>query len=741
MRRRPPVEVVIPVYDGVDFVRNCIESVLRHTGEPHQVRVIDDASPSSRTRELLRCWDDHPRVRVARNESNLGFVRSANRGFVEAGQRDVVLLNSDTVVTPGWLEGLADCAYSSDRIGTCSPLTSYGSIFAVPDANASNDVPAGWTIDDVAVAVSRLTRREYPETPTSHGFCMYVKRAFLDDVGLFDDAAFGLGYGEENDLCLRGRERGWAHLVDDATYVWHRGSMSFSERKEALHRAHRSVIDERYPYYTQLVRGWIEVDPLRSIRERLRAAFRGPPLSGRRHGTVLVLVHSGKGGVHHTTRDLVGALAPEWDTWVLTSNRSRLELERHLPGGLVEARSFRLEQPVQLIDLAHREYRGLLERVLDEVSPDVVHVRHLLAHSPVAIDAVSDRGVPIVWSFHDHYTICPTIHLIDNRGRFCEGHCNDDVEDCPLGRSWFPAQPRLKHNFLPLWRREMARCIEQVDVFVTTSEATKAIHERHFPRLREKSFEVIEHGRETGFMPPVQPKNDGVLRVVAFGAFNYHKGLTLLEELAAELEGRAIEIHLAGNTSRPVSDLIVHHGPYERDALHRLLAEIGPDLALIPSIMSETYCHTLTEAWAMGLPVVATDRGALRERIVRWGGGWLFSPHDTSELERLLSHLKSSPDEVRARRREVEQIQHRTIDEMAADYERIYQRLTAGRDASARERAPDELALAEARAVWASIEPPGPITGRQATKALLYRFPPMRRIIPWVMKRYARVRR
>lgn len=736
----PTVDVVIPVYGGVEFVEMCIESVVRCTAPEHRILVVDDASPSAETRALLDRLAATTRIELRRNDENLGFVRTVNRAFALSETHDVVVLNSDTVVTPHWLEGLRSCAYSDASIGTCSPLTNCGSIFAVPEPNRANPIPEGWTVDDVARAVARFTRRSRPETPTSHGFCMYVKRAYLDDVGSFDEEAFGLGYGEENDLCLRGRERGWIHVVDDATFVFHRGSMSFSERKEQLYRAHRRVIDERYPYYSALIRRWMVADPLFYIRQRLAAAFEAAPTTAAPHGRVLFVLHDGRGGVHHTARDLAQGLNSAWETWILTSDRARLRLELHVAGRCVEARTFELSQPIELIDVAHREYAQLFERVLDEVRPDLVHVRHLLAHSPRAIDLAKRRGLPVVLSFHDHYTICPTIHLIDNRGRFCGGDCNDDAEDCRLIRSWFPAQPRLKHHFLPLWRREMEDRLKQVDAFVTTSEATRAIHERHFPLLRGARVEVIEHGRDFDAVSPVIPRPDGVFRIISFGAFNFQKGLDLLEALAVRCRQSPVEIHLAGTTSRPVRDGVHVHGPYAREELNELMHRLRPDVALIPSIMSETFCHTLSEAWAFGLPVVAARRGALEERVEREGGGWLFEPQDVDELHRLLLRLLNDPEEVERVRCEVGRIRHRSNREMAEDYDRVY-RSVVSVGASSPSGAPDILARAEARAAGIPIRSAEPITGRHATKVLLYKIPRVRRILPWVMQQWGRVRR
>ena len=73
----------------------------------------------------------------------------------------------------------------------------------------------------------------YPDLPTGVGFCLYLRRAMLDAVGLFDPA-FGLGYGEENDLCLRAARAGWRNLLADNAFVVHTGGRSFVGQKAEL---------------------------------------------------------------------------------------------------------------------------------------------------------------------------------------------------------------------------------------------------------------------------------------------------------------------------------------------------------------------------------------------------------------------------------------------------------------------------------------------------------------------------
>jgi len=59
-----------------------------------------------------------------------------------------------------------------------------------------------------------------------NGFCLAIKRTLITDIGIFDEEAFGEGYGEENDYCLRAVKAGWQLAVADDTYIYHAQSRS-----------------------------------------------------------------------------------------------------------------------------------------------------------------------------------------------------------------------------------------------------------------------------------------------------------------------------------------------------------------------------------------------------------------------------------------------------------------------------------------------------------------------------------
>lgn len=317
------VDVVVCVHDALDDVKSCLASVARHTDARHGVIVVDDGSAAECAAYLREFAHAHPQVTLLRNETRQGYTKAANRGLRQAGGDVVVLLNSDTLVSPQWLERLVECARSDPNIGIVGPLSSAASYQSVPeryDANgdwALNPLPPGWDVDRLAATVAKISGRSFPRVPFVNGFCFAVTRAVIDAIGYFDEEGFPDGYGEENDYCLRAADAGFALAIADHAYVYHAKSRSYShDSRRELGKAGRGVLNgkhgaERLAAGEALLR---DEPTLAKMRLALGACLKAakPAVGGVRTSAesprvlVLLPVSGGGGGAHSVVQEAAG---------------------------------------------------------------------------------------------------------------------------------------------------------------------------------------------------------------------------------------------------------------------------------------------------------------------------------------------------------------------------------------------------------------------------------------------------
>jgi GT2 family glycosyltransferase/glycosyltransferase involved in cell wall biosynthesis len=674
----PPVTIAVPVHDAPGELERCIWSLVRNTTYPATLLLVDDASLDPRTDAVLEWAAGLEGVRLLRNSQNFGFAASVNRAF-RASVGDVVVLNSDTEVGPRWLEQLVLAAYSDPANATVTPLSDNAGAFSAPGLDVANELPAVLSYDDAARLVAQEPDPDRPPTPTGNGFCLYVKRAAIEAVGELDAARFPRGYGEENDFCMRAGHAGWRHVIDGRTYVHHRREASFGAAKKQLTANARQQMIELHPDYPVRVREFIADDRMERARARVGAAMARGERSGPPRPRLLFVVHEGSGGAVATNRDLMQALGNEFECFAFTSDRHLLSLKR-IDGASTEVlREWQLERPLLLRELTRPDYRDAFAAALEQCAPELVHVRHLFKHTFDPVRLTAAHELPTVVSFHDHYFICPTIHLLDDQGHYCAGECTPSSGDCPTVRAG--SMPVLKHAFVYQWREEVEAAFKAVDAFVTTSDYTRDIHRRFLTVTRERPFELIEHGRDLAQLEGLTeaPKPGGPVRILVPGHLDRHKGAELLSEMCElDRDGR-LELHFLGEVPERYRRLGRVHGAYERDTLADWVRDIRPAFVGVFSATGESYSHAVTEAWAAGVPVLATDLGAQAARVRAHGGGFVV-PH--ADALAALRAVLAAADDRAAYAREQALARNRslpTIAEMASRYSDLYREVIDGR--------------------------------------------------------------
>ena len=307
---RQPVDIVVPVYRGEAETRACLGSVLASGGaRAFEVTVIDDASPEPAISSWLRTLAAEGRISLVAHEANRGFVASVNEGMERHPLRDVLLLNSDTEVAPGWLDRLAAHADSDAAIGSVTPFSNNATLCSYPRTLDANALPAGESVASLDAAFAAANAGRHEDIFTAVGFCMYIPRRCLERVGTFDLARYGVGYGEEVDFCMRAARAGFRHVIAGDVFVKHVGEVSFRGAGSERRAEAQALVDSLYPEFQVSLKAFLAADPLRALRrradlERLRRSRRaielvigarapGTPVAS---GHELLLLQTGAGG-------------------------------------------------------------------------------------------------------------------------------------------------------------------------------------------------------------------------------------------------------------------------------------------------------------------------------------------------------------------------------------------------------------------------------------------------------------
>ena len=629
------IDVVVPVYDAATDVVRCVDSVLAHTDRPYRLILIDDASPDPAIASFFArlAARNLPHLMLLRNDANLGFTGTANRGM-KLSRADVVLLNSDTVVTRGWLTAMARCAASNPSFGTITPFSNNAEICSFPRFCENNPWPENDDPEPVRAALARAAVPTYPDLPTGVGFCMYVSRALIDAIGVFDPA-FGLGYGEENDFCQRGFAVGYRNVLCDDAFVLHLGARSFQGRKAALGVRNLALLTARHPHYEPMVGAYIAADPLRPLREAALAQWRAHALAQR---GVLHVIHGHGGGTEHHVRALIDASRQHYRHYLAIAVGDRWQLEEHVARG--DVRVFELDR------LPEESWPGFVQGICASFRIELLHLHNISGCREGLMSAVQALRLPYGYTVHDINFASPTITFLTPDGTYCGGET--DPVRC---NACLKAQPAFAHVDIVDWRTRHGRLLEGAAFVIAPSQWAAAELKRYFPGTR---VDVIPHGAPGVWASqtpgdegpaaslratPRQPRMavllpaDDIPTVAVLGAIGPDKGARRLErmvDLAREQQAN-VRFVLIGYLDRQQSPWQsddarwIIHGHYLLRDLPDLLDHYRVQLVMFPSAGPETFSFTLSEAWAAGRPVIVPPIGALAERVQATDAGWLWS--------------------------------------------------------------------------------------------------------------------
>ncbi|MGZ8239906.1 MAG: glycosyltransferase [Methylobacter sp.] len=622
------IDVIVPVYAGLGETKRCLESILHYPQvADFELIVIDDQSPEPLLVEFLKELAHTHQITLLSNPQNLGFVGTVNRGMQVHEDRDVILLNNDTEPANDWLDRLVACAYREENIGTVTPFSNNATICSYPGFCQDNALPSGMDVETLDQMFKMINTGESVEIPTAVGFCMYIRRTCLQEVGYFDAEAFGKGYGEENDFCMRAKYKGWKNVLCADVYIYHSGNVSFGDTYSERKLAATNKLNAMHPSYEALVHQHIILNPANALRQRVMLAS----LLNHSKPLVLFITHNRGGGTERHIQELITQLSSQIEAIIMRPSSDGTGITEIEYQGFLKF-YFDIDQELDS-----------LTDFLKTIKVAQIHVHHTMGLHPAIFSLPERLNVSWDFTFHDYYTICPQISLIDMQGRYCGEPEEDGCNACLKKR------PAPGNASIVTWRNYSKIFLARADrCFAPSKDAADRL-KAYFPNIN-----ILTVYHENGLLTKnkiveIPRKPVERLKVLIIGALSPMKGADLLEETALDAKRRNLPVDfiLLGYCYRdvvttPKSNLTVT-GAYQEADLTRLIAKYQPDIAWFPALCPETYNYTLSAALQAGLPIVAPNIGAFRERLYERKHAWIV-PWNISErsLNNFFIELKNT---------------------------------------------------------------------------------------------------
>jgi glycosyltransferase involved in cell wall biosynthesis len=523
-----------------------------------------------------------------------GFAIAVNRALALHPDRDAVLLAGEVEVEGDWLDRLAAHASRGRDIGTVAPFTDRGGVVCYPKASGANATPDGYEIASLGALFERANAGVSVAVPVTRGPCVYLRRECLTAVGaLAEDSPGEDGVLEE--FCLRASTAGFRHLLATDVFVQHQREESLApeEAHELAARTERAL-DERYPQYAAQRAEFLVNDPSRAFRRRvdlLRLA------ESRKHLVLFVALAWG-GGIRRHMTELATMIGERCNVLLLEpAIKDTVRLSWFSAGEDFSA-WFSLPDEMEV-----------LSSLLRALGVERIHIHHVHALPRAVLELPRVVGVPYDCTLHDYYAICPQYHLVTEDGRYCG---EPDAAGCAACLAKRPGQWAMD---ISTWRSVFGQLLRGAERVIAPSRDVARRIGRYFPELR---ITVLAHPEAP--VPAVSP----YVRVVTLGSLSPEKGLRVLAACAKDAQARSLPLsfRVLGPTTEPLPQWpdapLSIHGQYADGDLPRLLAAENPDVFWFPAQVPETYSYTLSVAMTTGLPIVASDLGALPERLANY---------------------------------------------------------------------------------------------------------------------------
>lgn len=391
---------------------------------------------------------------------------------------------------------------------------------------------------------------------------------------------------------------------------------------------------------------------------------------------ILFVLHSGSGGAPKTVLDLVNHIYNNFECYLLTSNGKLMTLSVFDGDEFNEIEYHELQTNWVVENCYDNEFSNAYFKFLIKYSFDIVHIHHLIFHSFDLPKLCSELGIPVILSIHDLYFICPAYTLLDGDYKFCAGECNNSKSDknCFMPMDGLTNIKNMK-SFVSEWRNSVFQMFSNINCFISPSEFIKDIILKNYD-LSEDKIILIEHGIDCNELNQnlfEMPNINKPTKILFLGNLHPQKGVSAIMKLYEIDKDKRLEFHFLGFAPIELSEIGVNHGTYDNKNLNKYIEKIKPSFIGIFSLTGESYCYTLSESWSFGIPVLVSNLGALKERVLKNDGGWLIDINDMEKTYNKIISIIDNEDEYKSKQNVIESIPLISTETMSNEYFEIYE--------------------------------------------------------------------
>lgn len=627
-----PIDIIIPVYNGYEFLDKLFESIKKNTSLPYRLLISDDKSPDERVVPFIEEFiKENPNINIVfiKNKENLGFLKTVNLLSTYA-ENHLVLLNTDTELPELWLERLMYPIFTNKDIASTTPFTNSGTICSFPNYLVDNKKIYGNLTLEQVDSIFKLVNvnNTMLEVPTGVGFCMGVNFNVVKEIGMFDEI-YGKGYGEENDWCQRAITAGYKNIHITNLFVYHKHGGSFlSEDKIRYINEHYQILLNKFPTYDEQIQKTIKENSLNGLRSLIRSII---DFKYSTKENIFIVDHELGGGANLYQKQKVEEMINQGKGIIVFN----YNITKNIYSLSFITSGFNQRFTVKDLDL-----------ILDVL--DFINVGKIILNGVVSFPKVyevlnlvlkiKDKcNANLVFPLHDYFCISPSYTLLTENNKYNGVPTDLRSHSQFLKTSIGEFKLFCKENNAIMWQENWRNFLSSCNKILCFSHSSEEILLEAYPNLKDK-LSYIPHDISGTFKNIYSEPNNSKRVIGILGNINLAKGSSIIKELIEHIDKNHlnIKIVLIGNLDIEIySDSFIKTGSYKKQDVPLLLAKYEITEFLIPSIWPETYSYTTDEIMQLGYPITVFNLGAPAERVKLYEKGRVINLNSNDYIEEI----------------------------------------------------------------------------------------------------------